>query len=113
MKLELELRSDRVAPGGEVAGRVNVIEGGKSRKLTVTVSFHERSRDYAAMPYTEEFELHQGDVVAGKSYDFSFNLPAEAPTSAKTKHGELYWELKVSSDEGGRDSHASRRLEVG
>jgi hypothetical protein len=112
VKVELALKSDRVQPGGDVAGHVNVVEGGESRSLTLTLSLNEKTRDYSARPYSSGFVVHEGDVVTGQSYDFSFTLPAEAPTSAKTKNGELYWELEVRSDERGLDSHARSRLEV-
>jgi hypothetical protein len=112
VKLELDLQADRVRPGGDVAGRVNVVEGGKSRSLTVSVSFCEKTRDYFVPAYGSSFVVHEGDVAAGESYEFSFTLPAEAPTSAKTGNGELYWELEARSDEHGLDSRAKRRLEV-
>ena len=113
MKIELELQSDHIRPGGDVAGHVNVVEGGESRSLTLTVSFYEKTRDYFVPAYGSSFVVHEGDVKAGESYEFSFTLPVEAPTSAKTKNGELYWELEVKSDEHGLDTHAKRRLEVG
>jgi hypothetical protein len=113
VKLELVLQSDHVTPGGEVAGHVDVTEGGASRSLTVTVTFNEKTRDYSATPYSSSFVVHEGDVTAGESYTFSFTLPATAPTSAKSRNGELYWELEVKSDERGLDSHARERLEVG
>jgi hypothetical protein len=113
VNLELALQSDRVKPGGEVAGRIDVTEGGSSRSLKVTITFNEKTRDYYAMPYSSGFVVHEGDVKAGEFYTFSFTLPATAPASAKTKNGELYWELVVTSDEQGLDSHARSRLEVG
>lgn len=112
MKLALELASDRFAPGDHVKGSVNVAEGGKSRALTLTLSFHEQTRDYSAVPFSADAVLHQGDLMAGQSFDFSFELPAEAAPSTKAEHSELYWELVVTSDERGLDTHASRRLEV-
>ena len=113
MKLELVLQTDHVKPGGDVAGHIDVVEGGESRSLTVTLTFFEKTRDYSAAPHSSSFVVHEGDLKAGESYTFSFTLPAEAPTSAKTKNGELYWELEVKSDEQGLDSHARSRLEVG
>lgn len=112
MKLELELDSDRFAPGGHVTGKVNVLEGGKSRALTLTLSFHEQTRDYGAVPFSADAVLHQGDLTAGESYDFGFELPADAQPSVKAEHSELYWELDACSDERGLDTHATRRIEV-
>lgn len=113
MKLELELRSDQVKPGGDVAGHVDVVEGGESRSLTITVSFYEKTRDYFVTAYSTSFVVHEGALAKGDSYEFSFTLPAEAPTSAESRNGELYWELEVRSDEHGLDSRARHRLEVG
>ncbi len=113
MKLEIELQSDHVGPGGDVAGQVNVTEGGKSRSLTLNLSFYEQTRDYLVAAYSTGFVVHEGEVRQGESYEFSFTLPSEAPTSAKTKNGKLYWELEVKSDEPGVDTHSRRRLEVG
>lgn len=113
MKLELVLQSDHAKPGGDVAGRIDVAEGGPSRSLTISLTFNERTRDYSAQPLATSFVAHEGDLNAGESYEFSFTLPPDAPASAKTKNGELFWELEVKSDEQGLDSHARRRLEVG
>lgn len=113
MKLEIELQSDHVKLGGDVAGHVNVIEGGKSRSLSLNLSFYEKTRDYVVTARTTGFVLHEGEIAVGESYEFSFTLPADAPTSAKSKNGELYWELEVASDESGLDTHSRHRLEVG
>ena len=113
MKVDLALQSDSVKPGGGVAGHIDVVEGGESRSLTVTLSFCEKTRDYFVTAYSTSFVVHEGDVAKGESYEFSFTLPAEAPASAESKNGQLYWELEVRSDEHGLDSRARRRLEVG
>lgn len=112
VKLELELDSDPIVAGKEVTGRVNVAEGGSSRSVTLTLSFHEKSRDYEAIPYSSDISVHEGDLLTGHSFDFQFTMPPAAPPSFKTKHGELYWELVVNSDESGPDTHLSRRVEV-
>lgn len=112
MKLALELDSDRVAPGELLAGRIVVVEGGTSRSLTLTVSFNEQARGYGATPSSSSSVLHEGDLAAGQSIDFSFTLPVEALPSVKSEHAELYWEVDVQSDERGPDTHVRRRFEV-
>jgi hypothetical protein len=112
VKLELELDTDPLVAGKEVTGRVKVAEGGSSRTLTLTLSFHEHSRDYQAIPYSSDLSVHEGDLLTGQSFDFQFTVPAGAPPSFKSKHGELYWEVAVTSDESGHDTHVSRRVEV-
>lgn len=112
MKLGLELESERFAPGDHVTGKVNVLEGGKSRALTLTLSFHEQTRDYGTVPFSADAVLHQGDLKAGDWYEFGFELPPDAQPSVKAEHSELYWELDARSDEAGLDTHANRRLVV-
>ncbi len=112
MKLALELDSDRVEAGGKVAGRIAVLEGGSSRKLALTLNFHEETRDYLVTPYSADTVVREGEVATGQSFEFRFTMPPEAHPSVKAKHSELYWELEVASDEPGLDSHGSRRLEV-
>ena len=112
MKLALELDSDRVAAGAPVAGRVVVLGGGESRSLTLTVSFHERTSSYGAVPYSSSSVLHEGDVADGQTFDFDFTLPAESPPSVKGKHAELFWELEARSDRPGFDTRVLRRIEV-
>ncbi len=112
MKLELVLDSDRVAQGDEVTGRIDVLEGGPSRSLTLTLTFHEQTQSYAVVRYDSGGVIHEGELVTGKSVNFNFTLPAEAPPSVKCKHSELYWEIAITSDEHGLDTHVQRRLAV-
>jgi hypothetical protein len=112
VRLALELDSDRVAPGERVDGRIEVLEGGPSRSLTLTLSFHERSRDYFAVAYSSGSVVHQGALASGQTIAFDFTLPAEAPPSLVAEHSELWWELEVQSDEPGPDTFARRRMEV-
>lgn len=112
MKLEIILDSDRAAQGDKVAGRVDVVEGGPSRSLTLTLTFHEQTQSYSVVRYDSGGVIHEGEVVTGTPVDFDFTVPAEAPPSVKCKHSELYWELAITSDEHGLDMHVARRLEV-
>ena len=112
MKLALELDAERVAAGGEVRGRVLVAEGGRSRSLTVTLSFRERSPSYLETRFSEGGVLHEGDLPTGHALEFRFLLPSHALPSVKTRYGELFWELEAVSDEPGLDTRVSRTLEV-
>jgi hypothetical protein len=112
VKLALELKSDRVAPGEPVAGRVIVLEGGPSRSLALALTFHERSQYYEAIPYSAGYVLHEGDLASGQTLDFHFRMPATAPPTVKCKHSELYWQLLITSDQPGFDAHARHRVEV-
>jgi len=112
VKLEIILDSDRAAQGDKGAGRVDVVEGGPSRSLTLTLTFHEQTQSYSVVRYDSGGVIHEGEVVTGTPVDFDFTVPAEAPPSVKCKHSELYWELAITSDEHGLDTDVSRRLEV-
>lgn len=112
MKLALELDGERFRPGESVTGRVTAVEGDdETRRLTIAVTFAERTRDFA-VPSSTEHLLHEGPLRTGQIVDFSFDLPRDALPSVKSEHAELYWELDVASDEPGLDTHATRRLVV-
>ncbi len=112
MKLGLELAAESVAPGETVAGRIKVVEGGDSRKLTLTLTFYEHTRDFTIPAAQTSAVVHQGAVTTGDSYEFSFALPEDAVPSVETKNGKLYWELELRSDEPGLDTHVRRELRV-
>jgi hypothetical protein len=97
-----------------VRGTVLVLEGGPSRRLEVTLEYREKTEeDFQATARTlSAGELHSGDLATGASYPFEIALPADALPSFRSAHGELYWELDARSDERGRDTHESRRIEV-
>lgn len=104
MKLALELDAELIALGQVLTGRVNVIEGGPSRSLTLTVSFRERTRDFAATPYSSTGIVHSGELATGQSVEFTYTVPSEALPSVKCEHSELAWELELHSDEPGFDT---------
>jgi hypothetical protein len=43
--------------------------------------------------------LHEDELTVGTSLEFELALPPDALPSYKSRHGELYWELDVKSDE--------------
>jgi hypothetical protein len=111
----LAVRVDREshAPGDVVRGTVDVLEGGRSRRLEVLLLFHERSDDYERVARTVETEpLHEGDLPSVGAFSFALALPDDALPAYRSSHGELYWEVDARSDEFGRDTHARERLNV-
>ena len=112
MKLALELDAEQVAAGEAVTGRVLVLEGGRSRSVTLTVSFRERSPAYLETPSSNSAVIHEGDLATGQAVEFRLALPADALPNVKGRHGELFWEVEAVSDEPGLDTRVSRRLEV-
>jgi hypothetical protein len=110
---EVRLEREDFTPGEEVKGSVVVTSGGGARRLEVALEFHERSPDYEEVPVRLESVLHEGDLTAGSSFDFSIALPQDALPGYRSRHGELWWELAVKCDEPfGRDERVRRRIEV-
>jgi hypothetical protein len=112
VKLDVQLDADRVAPGQELSGHVLVLEGGRSRSLTLTVSFCEQSPGYLSVPFSQSGVLYEGDLATGQAVEFRCELPEAAPPSVKGEHGQLFWELEVVSHEPGLDTHARRVFDV-
>ena len=112
MKLALELDRAAVASGEAVTGRVRVLQGGASRSLTLTVTFCERSPGFFSIAFGDSGVIHEEDLVTGSAVEFRFELPASAPPSARGRHGELFWQLEVVSDERGLDTRAAQTFEV-
>ncbi len=112
-RLALRLDRDAYAPGDVVRGTVDVLEGGRSRRLQVLLEFHERSDDYSRVARSvESGPLHSGDLPDVGSFSFEVRLPDDALPAYRSSHGELYWEVDACSDEFGRDTHARQRLNV-
>jgi hypothetical protein len=112
VKLAIALDSEVVAPGKKLTGLVNVLEGGESRSLTLTVSFRERSPAYIAAPFSRSSVIHEGDLATGQAVTFEYDVPEWALPGVKSEHGELYWELEAVSDEPGLDTHVRRVFQV-
>jgi hypothetical protein len=89
---------------------VHASEG--SRALTVALHYRERT-DATATGITVGGEpVHVGDLVAGSSFEFAIQLPADALPDYESEHGELYWEVEARSDRRGRDALVQHRIEV-
>jgi hypothetical protein len=100
-------------PGDWVRGRVNVLEGGKSRALHVEVRFRERTSDYSATPAVYgQTQLHQGELTTGASFPFAIQLPPDCMPSLATSNAALYYEVHARSDERGLDTHADAHIVV-
>lgn len=112
MKLAIALDAELVAPGETLTGLVNVLEGGESRSLTLTVSFCERSPAYMATPFSHSGVIHEGDLATGEAITFEYEIPEWATPGVKGEHGELYWEVEAASDEPGLDTHVRHVFDV-
>ncbi len=113
-RLELQVDREQYAPGETVTGKVAVAEGGRSRKVEVSLCYREKTEEeYEHTAVTlPGGELHTGDLLQGSSYPFAITLPEQALPSYTSAHGELYWELEARSDELGVDTRERRRIVV-
>ena len=68
MKLDLSVEDRPFAPGEWIRGRVEVVEGGRSRRLTVMLHHRDSTSDYTGTIQTiETAALHSGDLTAPAS----------------------------------------------
>jgi len=112
-RFQLELDRERYAPGETIKGTILVREGGGSRALEAILEYKEETADYSEVAISiPSGPLHEGELTAGTSFEFELALPPDALPRYKSRHGELYWELDVKSDESGRDTHERRRIET-
>jgi hypothetical protein len=114
-RLDLQLDTDRLEfqPGDWVRGRVAVLEGGKSRDLSVRVRYREKSPDYdATVVEHTSGALCTGDLTAGRTYDFAIQIPSDALPSYSSVHGDLWWEVEARSNEFGVDTKTTQRIDV-
>jgi hypothetical protein len=113
-RFQLQLDRERYAPGDTVRGTILVLEGGDSRSLEARLEYNEETDDYHEVAISiPSSALHEGELTTGTSFEFQLALPADALPNYRSRHGELYWQLDVKSDEVGRDTHERRRVETG
>jgi hypothetical protein len=110
--IELQAESTRCRPGETISGSVMLPEGGDVRSLRVVLSFFERTEDYRDEQEKAEVVLHAGSVPPGQRFAFTMQVPADAPPSLYSTHGELGWELEAHADVRGFDARESVTLAV-
>ncbi len=112
-ELDVQLGHDSYAPGESVRGWVRVREGGRCRRLEVSLQYREKTSDYGGcVLQVGPVELHQGELQAGQSYEFNLQLPPDAPPAYATGVGQMWWAVMVHSDQVGPDKYLSERVEV-
>ena len=113
LKLVLDDDSLRFRPGDWVRGHVAILEDIAARDLSVTLRFRERSPDYSAtVREMSSGELHTGDVLAGQSYEFSVQIPADALPTFSSRNGALYWQVEARLNQFGIDTRAAQGIDV-
>jgi hypothetical protein len=102
--LELHADATRCRAGDTVTGSVVLPEGGEVRSLRVTLNFCEHTEDYDDKREVAETQLHAGSVLPGQRFAFTLQVPADAPPTLYSTHGELSWELEAHADVRGFDA---------
>jgi hypothetical protein len=112
-RFELQLERERYTPGDRVGGTILVLAGGRSRSVEVLLQYNEETEDYSEVATSvSSGPLHEGDLTTGASFEFELALPPDALPNYQSKHGELYWEVNVKSDEFGSDTWERCRINV-
>ena len=112
-RFQLQLDRERYAPGDTIRGTILVLEGGGSRSLEALLEYNEETDDYQEVAISiPSGPLHEGELTTGTSFEFLLALPPDALPNFRSKHGELYWQVDVKSDEAGRDTHERHRIEL-
>jgi hypothetical protein len=112
-RFQLQLDRERYAPGDTIRGTILLLEGGDSRVLEAFLEYCEETADYSEVAVSiPSGPLHEGELTAGTSFEFELGLPPDALPNYKSRHGELYWQVDVASEEFALDSHERRRIEV-
>ena len=113
MKLEVQLHDEPRGQGLWVRGNVRVLEGGRSRSLSVSLQYRERSPAFTHTAIDVAGPvLHTGDLQAGASFEFAIQMPGDALPGQTLAHGETFWQVDAKSDEAGLDTHAFARVET-
>lgn len=115
MKLNLQIDSDHVAPGGRVRGSVEVVEGGRARSLEVRLLRLPQCEYELSVVIEDRVALLQAEseLQAGTSYEFELSVPGTATPTCESPHGRIEWMVDVKADvPRGLDFVAERSLLV-
>jgi hypothetical protein len=112
VRLELHADSTRCRPGDALTGSVLLPEGGEVRSMRVLLNFCEHTADYDDKREVAETRLHAGSAQPGQRFAFTLQLPADAPPTLYSTHGELSWELEAHADVRGFDARESVSVAV-
>jgi hypothetical protein len=111
--ITLTLASGQFSPGDQVAGRVDVTESGRVRKLEVLLRCHDSTPSYKGISWsTASSPLATGSVAAPASYSFSVALPADAPPTFSNGGASIWWDVDARCDVVGSDVHVAHQIEV-
>jgi hypothetical protein len=112
LKLEIQLEKDAYAPGEEVQGVINVLEGDTARYVEVSISQIEVTSDYTDVVRSLPLgTVHTGDLHAGMSIPFSGPLPPDAEPNI-VGPGSIIWRALVDVDRRGFDKAVAAPISI-
>jgi hypothetical protein len=113
--LAIKPAREKHQPGELVTGALDILEPVKAKTLTLTLEYRESTEDYRqiARGVTMATPLHEGPLAAGQSFNFSFQLPADALPNQSGQVGSLWWGLHSRIARFGADLHTWQTIHVG
>jgi hypothetical protein len=112
-RFQLRVERQGYTAGDTVTGSVEVLDGGRSRLLEVSLDYNEKTKDCLDLgTRAGSKRLHEGEVTTGMSFPFALTLPTDALPNYQSAHGELYWEVHFRADQLGHEAHERCRIEV-
>jgi hypothetical protein len=101
LELQVQLDKETYAPGEEVRGVINVIEGDTARTVEVRIARVEVTADYVETVRSLSVDVvHTGDLATGMAIPFSAPLPADAEPNI-VGLGSILWRIEVEVDRRG------------
>jgi hypothetical protein len=113
--LEIKPAQARYQRDEVVTGTLEIVAPVDARELTVALEYRESTSDYhhTARSVTTPRALHQGPLTAGQSFNFSFQLPADALPNQSGRFGSVNWGLHARIAKFGPDLHTWQPIDVG
>ena len=106
VKIEIELDKDSYAPGEEIRGTINVLEGDTARTTSVVIENVEITDDYADVASSHSVgTVHSGDLATGMSLPFTATLPSNAKPNVLGP-GTILWRVSAEVDRRGFNAGA-------
>ena len=107
IELNIQYEKESYAPGEEVRGTINVLEGDTARYVEATIAQVEATSDYVDTIRSLSLgTVHTGDLATGMSIPFSAMLPPDAEPNV-VGPGSIFWRIEVKVDRRGFNKNVS------
>ena len=112
LRIEVRLDKENYAPGEEIEGQIDVLEGDAARSTSVSVWRAEVTSDYTDVVASHPVgTVHTGDLTTGMSIPFTATVPADARPNV-IHRGSLIWQVVVEVDRRGFNKGAEQPFGV-